>query len=153
MTHSRFKHGHDYSSPTYRSWKMMKVRCTRPQDRQFKDYGGRGISVCDRWLSFANFLADMGERLEGTTLDRIDVNGNYEPGNCRWADIKTQRRNRTDNHIVVYQGQAMPLVQACELSGVKYDVARDRLNRYGWTPERTFATQHDARGRHERANR
>lgn len=151
MTHHLFKHGHDYSSPTYRSWKMMKVRCTRPQDKQFKDYGGRGISVCDRWLSFANFLADMGERPERTTLDRIDVNGNYAPGNCRWSDIKTQGRNRTDNHLVAYQGVVMPLVQACELSGVKYDVAKDRLNRYKWTPERTFSTLHDARGRYARA--
>jgi len=150
MKHPRFKHGHDYSSPTYRSWKMMKVRCTRPQDKQFKDYGGRGISVCNRWLSFVNFLADMGERPEGMTLDRINVNGNYEPSNCRWADAKTQGRNRTDNHIVVYQGQTMPLVQACEISGIKYDVAKDRLNRYGWTPERTFSTQHDARGSCER---
>jgi hypothetical protein len=101
--------------------------------------------VCERWLTFTNFLADMGERPDGTTLDRIDVNGNYEPGNCRWADLKTQRRNRTDNHVVTFQGQEMPLIQACELSGIKYDTAKDRLNRYGWTVERTFATNYDAR--------
>lgn len=131
----------------------MKVRCTRSEDKQFKNYGGRGISVCERWLLFANFLTDMGERPKGTTLDRIDVNGNYEPGNCRWADIKTQRRNRRDNRIVVYQGIKMPLIQACELSGVTYNMARGRLDRYGWTPERTFATQHDARGRYERSSK
>lgn len=83
--------------PTYRSWAMMKVRCLNEKNHKFKDYGGRGIAVCAEWNKFENFLADMGERPAGTTLDRIDVNGNYEPGNCRWADAKTQRANRRDS--------------------------------------------------------
>ena len=77
----------------------MLSRCYRPNSNGFHNYGGRGITVCDRWReSFANFLADMGERPEGKTLDRINVDGNYEPGNCRWATATEQMANRRRGH-------------------------------------------------------
>lgn len=83
-----------HRTPTYRSWEGMKQRCRNPKATGYARYGGAGISVCERWLKFENFLADMGERPEGTTLDRIDSSGDYEPGNCRWADRSAQNRNR-----------------------------------------------------------
>ena len=92
---SKYIHGH-YETPTYKSWANMKNRCQNPNNSRYADYGGRGISVCERWQTFSNFLADMGERLPGTSIDRIDVDGNYEPSNCRWADASTQRRNQRD---------------------------------------------------------
>ncbi|MDD5176274.1 MAG: hypothetical protein PHQ05_07635 [Sterolibacterium sp.] len=81
-------------SPEYKSWNMMLQRCTNPRNARWKHYGGRGIAVCDEWRDFASFFANMGPRPPGTSLDRVDVNGNYEPGNCRWADAKTQANNK-----------------------------------------------------------
>jgi hypothetical protein len=86
------KHGMT-RTPTYKTWLCMVARCTKKGHEHYKYYGGRGISVCDRWLKFENFFADMGRRPLGLTLDRINNNGNYEPNNCRWADRITQRLN------------------------------------------------------------
>src|SRR5690242_18611490 len=86
--------------PTYTVWQQMKRRCTSPKVAEFHRYGGRGIKVCERWLTFANFLADMGERPPGTTLDRKDNDGHYEPSNCRWVSREANARNRSDNRLL-----------------------------------------------------
>jgi hypothetical protein len=99
---TRRKHGHaalGQQSPEYRCWVDLKQRCTNPRNRRYADYGGRGIAVCERWLnSFTAFLADMGQRPGPEySLDRVDNDGPYAPGNCRWATQSEQQRNRRDN--------------------------------------------------------
>jgi hypothetical protein len=92
-----FAHGHTVErkpSPEYSSWKAMKGRCFDPNDANYRYYGGRGITVCERWLAFPNFLHDMGLRPEGKTLDRFDNDKDYRPSNCRWATPAQQSRNR-----------------------------------------------------------
>ena len=94
---SRLAHGHNRrgrATPTYSSWQHMRTRCHNPNHLCYHRYGGRGITISARWDSFLNFLEDMGERPEGRELDRIDNDGNYEPGNCRWVTRAENMRNR-----------------------------------------------------------
>jgi len=117
----------------------MIHRCENPAVWNFHLYGGRGIKVCARWRgSLANFIADMGPRPSRFhTLDRIDANGDYEKGNCRWATAEEQARNRRSNRLVTFRGSRMTLAEACELTGVKYETAKKRL-KSGWDTERAL---------------
>lgn len=92
---SYYKHGMK-NTPTWISWRAMKARCLNKKDPFYHAYGGRGIKICERWLTFTNFFSDMGLRPKNTSLDRIDCDGNYEPGNCRWADKYVQAKNKRE---------------------------------------------------------
>lgn len=112
----------------------MRKRCLNPNTHNFKDYGERGIKVCDRWLnSFENFLADMGERPNGMTIDRINPNGDYEAGNCRWATPQMQARNRRNSITVEYRGRELSLTEYAEVRRVKYCSLFRRM-KAGMTP-------------------
>ena len=133
------KHGM-VASPTYRSWQDMRKRCENDRAKRYADYGGRGISVCARWARFENFLADMGERPKGKTLDRIDVNGDYEPDNCRWADSKTQARNKRNNVRLAAKGQIKTIAEWAEVSPVTQPTITNRLQA-GWDIEDAIFAQ------------
>lgn len=112
----------------------MKDRCLRREHIHYKKYGGRGITVCERWMKFENFLADMGERPAGKTLDRINNDKGYCPENCRWATPKEQSRNTHKNHNLTFNGQTKTITEWAELTGLLKTTIKERLRR-GWTIE------------------
>lgn len=115
---------------TYRAWSSMIQRCTNENTHSYKHYGARGVSVCEKWVdSFSSFYADMGECPIGMSLDRIDVNGNYEPGNCRWVDAKTQARNRRNNVKTVFEGKEVVVADLAEEHGIKLATMRSRVQK------------------------
>lgn len=125
---------------TYNSWADMIKRCTNPKNRKWPRYGGRGIKISRRWMKFENFLADMGERPVGTTIDRIDNDKNYSKDNCRWATPKQQGNNTSTNWYVDFEGQRMTVQQAADKLGIKGATLRARLRRQ----KRSFVTKKDA---------
>jgi len=118
----------------------MKQRCTNPKNKRYSSYGGRGITVCDRWVEFENFLEDMGERPPGLSLERIDNDGNYEPGNCTWTTAKQQARNNRHNHMITYNGTTLPLVAWSEKVNIPYDILKSRLNKLRWPIHKALTT-------------
>ena len=106
-------------TPTYRSWLKMRERCHNPAHDKYPYYGGRGIVVCDRWRDdFRAFYADMGERPEGRTLDRIDLDGHYTPENCRWATRQEQNRNKSNTVLVDHNGEMISTSEFARIYGV-----------------------------------
>lgn len=128
-------HGHKVgyrSTPEIKAWQHAKGRCFNPKNPKFPIYGGRGITMCEAWASDASaFLRDMGPRPEGTTLDRIDANGNYEPGNCRWATPKEQASNRRMTLFAEINGASIPLTDFARQEGVIYRSLWARMKRFG----------------------
>jgi len=124
-------------SPVYNTWVHMRQRCTNSRHPDWSNYGGRGIRVCDAWQDFGQFLRDMGEPKPGQTLDRINVHGDYEPGNCRWASRTVQARNTRKNRLITLDGVTKPLSEWCEERGLGYWTVHARLRR-GASPERAL---------------
>jgi len=112
----------------------MRQRCVNSHNAQYDYYGGRGITVCDRWKSFENFLHDMGERPTDLTIERIDNNGNYEPGNCRWASRVEQQQNTRANILLTHNGTTQCLTAWAEMIGISAGGLQHRL-RAGWSLE------------------
>ena len=128
-------HGMSRTS-TYHIWASMKARCSNKNHQNYHRYGGRGVSVCKDWVnSFEQFFQDMGERPDGMSIDRIDVNGNYEPANCRWATANEQMRNTSVNRLITHNGETKTLVEWSELAGMSMQTLCARLDRWGWSFE------------------
>lgn len=137
------RHGMAFTK-VHRAWSNIKNRCQNPNNKRYADYGGRGIRVCDRWQVFETFFEDMGHPPHGnSSIDRIDVNGNYEPGNCRWADNKTQTRNTRRNRIITINGVSRCVAEWADQEGaVSAAVIYLRLRR-GWDAESAvFGSKH-----------
>jgi len=139
----RIENGRRIDSPEWRIYNAMKTRCLNPNSSRYKDYGGRGITICDRWLNGDGslsgvecFIQDLGPRpSKKHSLDREDNDGNYAPGNCKWATVKEQNRNSRNNRMVTVKGQKMILIEAVErFSSAKYQTVVMRIHR-GWSDE------------------
>jgi len=128
-------------TPTFRAWMSMKQRCLNTNHEFYRHYGGRGITFCERWQSFENFLADMGERPSSNhTLDRYPNNdGNYEPGNVRWATWFQQNSNRRNTILLTMNGETMCVAEWSRKTGIHTDTIRWRITR-GWTVEDALTT-------------
>lgn len=140
-----FKHGvcdgcHTKQPPrTYNCWRNMKARCQNPNNHKYPIYGGRGIQVCERWQDFSNFLSDIGE-CHGNefSIDRIDNDGNYELGNCRWATMEQQMSNQSTNNLVTFNGETKTVSQWSRQLGIKYGTILRRINSGNWSVEKAL---------------
>jgi hypothetical protein len=137
------KHQHASSgttTPTYRSWRAMRKRCLSKAQFGYEYYGGAGVKICERWNDFANFLADMGERPDGTTLDRYpDGSGNYEPGNCRWATKHEQAINRKSTIWIEFNGERRCLSEWARIYNMQKGRVGERIAN-GWDPVAAITT-------------
>lgn len=134
------KHGLCGSS-SYVSWYNLRQRCLNSDSPNYHNYGGRGIFICKRWIKFKNFYKDMGPRPKGTSIDRIDNNGDYNPKNCRWATPKEQGRNTRLTNILCYKGEEKPLLEWAEIFKIKKRTLFGRVFDHGWSVERALLTK------------
>lgn len=143
MNHFNQTHGHaprGAKTATYKAWEAMHRRCRLESQDSYPQYGGRGIAVCEQWASFEEFLADMGEKPVGMSLERKDSNGPYAPNNCRWATQKEQQRNRRGNRLLSHDGVTMTVAEWAERIGVGSATIRSRIDKHGWSVARALET-------------
>lgn len=135
----RYVHGERHTL-LYKLWSSVRNRCNNPNNRKYARYGGRGIKVCEEWDSsytvFRDWCLENGYE-KGLTIERIDVNGDYSPTNCIFASQKVQQNNRTNNHLLTYQGITHTMAEWADILGFSYKVLEHRINR-GWTVEDAF---------------
>lgn len=135
-----YKHGLS-GTRQHKVWSMMLERCENQNNQDYKDYGGRGIKVCPAWHSFETWWMDMKDGYsDNLTIDRIDTNGNYEPGNCRWATVKEQANNRRHNHRVTHNGKTQTLAEWAADAGIQQRTLSKRLH-CGWTTKDALTIQ------------
>lgn len=138
----------------YRIWSDMKNRCQNPNNHAYKDYGGRGITVCKEWSDdfnrFKEWAADSGYR-EGLTIERIDFDKGYCPDNCTWITLSEQAQNRRMCIFVTINGKTMNLQQWCDELGIDYKLAHNRIHKLGWEPEKALTTPVDKSKRNKKA--
>ena len=128
-----------HGTPIYRVWSSMIKRCINPQDPGYRNYGERGITVCESWRhSFEAFYADMGDQPPGMSLDRVDNDGPYSPGNCRWATVKEQANNRRTNRLITYNGETKPLSWMAHKYGINECTLAQRIFKLNWPIERAL---------------
>lgn len=129
-------------TPIYSSWDSMVQRCTNPKSAHYRNYGGRGISICPEWRDFKAFhaWAIANGWSEGLEIDRRDNNGNYEPGNCRWATHAENNRNKRNNRLLTYRDQAKTIAEWSALTGLQFKTIQGRLDTLGWNAEKTLIT-------------
>lgn len=140
MADKRTKHGM-HNTPLYIKWRSMLRRCYSPKSQNYARYGGRGITVCERWHDLASFVADMAPSYApGLELDRIDSNQPYCPENCRWATKLEQANNKRNVRLFTFQGESLSLAQWATRIGISYDTLRERVLKLGWEPQRAFTT-------------
>lgn len=133
-------HGESHGSRTYRIWTGMRSRCLNPTNHSYARYGGRGVTVCERWTSYEAFLADMGYAPEGHSIERVDNAGGYEPSNCRWIPMAEQARNKRNNVWITANGITRLLEDWSRETGIAVTTIWMRINARGWTPERAVLT-------------
>lgn len=139
---NNIKHGMS-NTKLYERWDSMKSRCYVKNAGNYRRYGGRGITVCDEWkTSFEAFRdwALANGYADNLSLDRIDVNGNYEPSNCRWVTMTEQANNRSNNRLIEFKGVVLTLAEWCDILEIPFYVMHHRLER-GWSVERAFTTE------------
>lgn len=127
------RHGLRHSR-AYETWASMRGRCLNGNNSDFAYYGGRGITICNRWNLFENFLSDMGHPPDGLSLDRIDGDGPYSPDNCRWATRREQSLNRRNRRVITMNGTPFRLREIAQLTGIKLSTLKGRV-RYGWSDD------------------
>lgn len=145
--HGESGRGATQQTPAYRTWAAMKLRCYNKNHEHYRFYGGRGISVCERWRqSYRNFLQDMGPRPTGTTLDRIDNDGPYSPDNCRWATKQEQVNNSRSVRLLTFDGQTRSISEWARVIGIQDGTIRYRLKK-GWSIEQALTAPLQNQGR------